>query len=138
MYYEQSSSPSVKERVAYAFTGMGWESIALQPCHHPATAWEWKIPLDAQKVRIPPDFHWSIIKSKSWHCQQQEAEYINQSTHRLLWYNKSCVFIHMFPLKKFNTLVVSGKFKMRNIWRCRQCFSLVVSSWLPAPGKNPF
>lgn len=58
---------------------------------------------------------------------------LNESTSGLLWH-KSCVFIHM-SLKKFNTLVVSGKFKMRNIWNPRPCFSVVVSFWLQAPGR---
>jgi len=62
---------------------------------------------------------------------------LNVSTEGLLGRSKSCVFIHVSLLQKFNTVAVSGKFQMRNIWSPRQCLSVVVASWFQAPGKIP-
>lgn len=60
-----------------SLTGMGWEFIALQPYHSP-TAWAFHMPSTGQGRRS--DSYQNIINSKWWHCQQREAEYINQRT----------------------------------------------------------
>lgn len=93
----------------------------------PPRLWEFKTPSDAL---TPTEAPWSLNSGIA------NSRKLYTSTNALFWHSKSCVLIHMFLYqKKCNTLVVSGKFQMRNIWSPRQCFNVVVSFCLQAPGK---
>lgn len=79
----------------------------------PPHLWAFKMSSDALTSTEAP---WSL------NCGIANSRKLYISTNALFWHNKSCVLIHMFLLpKKCNTLVVSGKFQMRNIWSPRQC-----------------
>lgn len=95
----------------------------------PPHLWAFKMPSDALTSTEAP---WSL------NCGIANSRKLYISTNALFWH-KSCVLIRMFLFKKKKnaTLIVSGKFQMRNIWSPRQCFSVVVSFCLQAPGK-PF